>query len=139
MTTSLSPQTPSTPTTLPIDTTNLVQTICEAIDEVKGEDIIAFEVTAILGITDVFVLCSATSPRQVDAIADRVEENVFVSHDRKPGAIEGLEDRRWVLLDYGDVIVHVFHAEERAYYRLERLYGDAPRIAVDLDQAAIRS
>ena len=99
-----------------------------AADDLKATDIVVFEVGPILAICEVFVLASASNTRQVAAIAQEVEDQLFVAFGRRPIAVEGLEAKRWVLLDYGDVVVHVFLDEERSYYRLDRLYGDAPRI-----------
>ena len=84
-----------------------------------------------------FVIASARNTRLVGAVAEEIEERLWLGHDVKPAATEGLDARRWVLIDYGDVIVHVFLDEERAYYRLERLYGDATR--VDWGEATRRS
>ena len=99
-----------------------------AADDLKATDIVVFEVGPILAICEVFVLASASNTRQVAAVAQEVEDQLFVAFERRPIAVEGLESKRWVLLDYGDVVVHVFLEEERSYYRLDRLYGDAPRI-----------
>jgi ribosome-associated protein len=80
-----------------------------------------------LAITDAFVLASAPNERQVQAIVDAVEERLR-AHGVKPVRREGLTESRWVLLDFVDVVVHVQHAEERAYYALERLWKDCPTI-----------
>lgn len=98
-----------------------------AADEKGATDVVVLDVGEILGICDCFVIASARNVRQVEAVAEEVEEQVSVAHGRKPASVEGLDARRWVLLDYGDVIVHVFLDEERSYYRLDRLYSDAPR------------
>lgn len=105
---------------------NLARTIAAAADEMGGDQVEAFQVTEILSICDIFVIVSASNTRLVGAIAHEVEEQVQILHDRKPSAVEGLDGRRWVLMDYGDVILHVFLDEERTFYRLERLYSDAP-------------
>ncbi len=109
--------------------TELAVAAAVAADDLKATDIVVFEVGPILAICDIFVLASASNTRQVAAIANEVEEQVFVALDRRPTAVEGLDSKRWVLLDYGDVVVHVFLDEERHFYRLDRLYGDAARIA----------
>ena len=111
---------------------DLARTIAAAADEKGGEQVEAFEVGEILAICDVFVIVSASNTRLVGAIANEVEEQVQILHDRKPTAVEGLDGRRWVLMDYGDVILHVFLDEERTFYRLERLYSDAPRVDLAL-------
>jgi len=99
-----------------------------AIDDKKGEDITILEVGPILGITELFVITSAPNNRLVRSIVDEVEEQVFVLFERRPLRIEGLNDRQWVLMDYGDVIVHVFADEARRFYEIERLYKDVPRV-----------
>ncbi len=110
------------------EATRLAVTAATAADDLKAFDIVVFEVGAILGICDLFVLASASNTRHVGAVAEEVEEQVFIALDRRPVAVEGFDAKRWVLVDYGDVVVHVFLEEERAYYRLDRLYGDAPRV-----------
>lgn len=95
----------------------------------KGEDPVILEVGGILAITDAFVITSAPNTRQVRTIAEEVEERVAAECGPKPLRTEGLDDARWVLLDYGDFVVHVFLDEVRRYYDLERLWSDAPRVA----------
>ena len=99
---------------------------------VKADDILAIDVSRHLPFADVFLLASGTSERQVLAIAERIEEDLSRDGDRalrKEGAKEG----RWVLLDFNDVMVHVFHQEERAYYALERLWKDGPVVPLPAD------
>lgn len=99
-----------------------------AADDKKAADVTVLEVADIIGICDHFVICSAPNPRLVAAIAQEIEDRIAVEFDRRPISVEGLDDRRWVLVDFGEIVVHVFADEDRAYYRLERLYGDAPRV-----------
>jgi len=94
----------------------------------KGEDIIALDVGDILSITDAFVITSATNTRQVRTIVDEIEKAMKEHASVPPTSVEGLDDATWVLLDYGDIVVHVFLDETRAYYELERLWADAPGI-----------
>ncbi len=98
-----------------------------AIDDKKGLDIVLLDVSNLLVITDVFVIASGTSRRQVLSLAEETELRLK-SIDRRPLRREGVEDGQWVLLDYGDVVVHLFDEDTRAYYELERLWGNAPRI-----------
>lgn len=100
----------------------------EAAADKLADDIIAFDVSEQLAITDVFVLCSAPSDRQVKAIVDGVEERLR-DLDARPVRREGEREGRWVLLDYTDIVVHVQHAEDRQYYSLEKLWKDCPTIA----------
>lgn len=92
-------------------------------------DIIAYDVSEQLVITDVFLLCSAANDRQVRAIVDAIEDKLRKAGAR-PVRREGEREGRWVLLDYLDIVVHVQHAEERTFYALERLWKDCPRIAL---------
>ncbi len=86
------------------------------------------DVGDVLGICGYFVIATASNPRLVKAVVDEVELQLADRFDEKPRSVEGATDRRWVLLDYADIVVHVFHTEEREYYRIERLYADADRI-----------
>lgn len=94
----------------------------------KGEDIIALDVGDIISITDAFVITSATNTRHVRTIVDEIEKAMKEHASVRPTSVEGLDDATWVLLDYGDIVVHVFLDETRAYYELERLWADAPGI-----------
>ena len=98
----------------------------------KAQEIIALDVSERLVLTDVFLIASATNERQVSAIVDAVEEAL---HQRGVKALrrEGMREARWVLLDFGDVVVHVQHAGDRVYYALERLWADCPVIDLPPD------
>ena len=99
-----------------------------AADDKKGEDIVVLDVGDIISIAECFVVVSASNTRLVRTIVEEIELALKLASDEGPRSVEGLDDATWVLMDYGDVIVHVFLDEERTFYRLERLYGDAPRI-----------
>jgi ribosome-associated protein len=92
-----------------------------------ASDIIAYDVSEQLVITDVFLLCSAASDRQVRSVVEEIELKLGQAGAR-PVRREGEREGRWVLLDYVDIVIHVQHAEERSYYGLERLWKDCPRI-----------
>lgn len=111
------------------DALNLALLAARAADDKKADDVVILEVGPIIGICEYFVVCSAPNSRLVGAIAQEIEDQVAIELDRRPASVEGREDRRWLLVDYGDVVIHVFVEEERAYYRLERLYGDANRVS----------
>jgi ribosome-associated protein len=96
-----------------------------------AQDVLAFDVSDQLALTDVFLLCSASNDRQVKAIQDAVEEKLL-SIGSKPIRREGEREGRWVLLDFSDIVVHIQHAEERVYYALERLWSDCPVIELPL-------
>ena len=105
----------------------LVRTAAQASSDKLAENIMAFDVSEQLVITDAFLLCSAPNDRQVRAIVDDIEEKLR-DLGEKPPRREGERDGRWVLLDYGQVVVHVQHEEERAFYALERLWRDCPLV-----------
>jgi ribosome-associated protein len=116
---------------------SLARAAAAAAADKLAEDIVAFDVSEQLSIADIFLLCSAPNERQVGAIVDGVEERLR-AHGAKPVHREGEGDRRWVLLDYLDLVVHVQHDEERAYYALERLWRDCPVVELD-SQSAVSS
>ena len=97
----------------------------------SGHDVVVLDVGPIISIIECFVLASATNTRQVRTIVDEIEQALRAHDDSRPLSIEGRDDATWVLLDYGDIVVHVFLAETRAYYDLDRLWADAPRIPFD--------
>ena len=101
----------------------------EVASDKLAEDIVAIDVSEKLVITDVFVLCSAANDRQVRAVVDAVEERLHAM-GAKPLRREGEQEGRWVLLDFGDVVVHVQLAEERIHYAIERLWKDCPLVAL---------
>ncbi len=105
----------------------LAELAAEAAADKLASDIIAYDVSEQLVITDVFLLCSAANDRQVKAIVDAIEEKLRKAGAR-PVRREGEREGRWVLLDYLDIVIHVQHAEERTNYALERLWKDCPRI-----------
>lgn len=107
----------------------LVRTAAAAASDKLADNIIAFDVSEQLVITDAFVLCSAPNDRQVKSIVDAVEERLR-NVGAKPVRREGERDGRWVLMDYGEIVVHVQHEEERLFYALERLWCDCPVIAL---------
>jgi len=103
-----------------------------------AEDILAFDVSERLVFTDAFLLCSAANDRQVRSVLDEIEERLR-GIGAKPIRREGEREGRWVLLDYGDIMIHVQHAEERVYYALERLWKDCPSIPLPVSVRAGRN
>ena len=101
----------------------------EAARDKQAADVVVLDVAALLTITDYFVICSVSSGPQLKAVTEAVEERVRTGLDRRPVRREGDAEGGWLLLDYIDVVVHVFGEEEREYYDLERLWSDAPRPA----------
>ena len=114
----------------------LVVTAARAANDKRGEQLVAFDVSEQLAITDAFLVVSASNERQVGAIVDAVED-ALREVGAKPIRREGKRDGRWVLLDYGEIVVHVQHEEERQFYALERLWRDCP--AIELPEDVTRS
>jgi ribosome-associated protein len=100
--------------------------------DLKAQEIIALDVSGQLVLTDAFVIASGTNERQVGAIVDAVEESLH-KLSAKPLRREGKTEGRWVLIDFGEIVVHVQHAEDRTYYALERLWKDCPVIPLPED------
>jgi ribosome-associated protein len=111
------------------------RTAARAASAKGGEETVIIEVGAVLAITDAFVITSGRNTRQVKTIAEEVEAKLKSEGGISPLRVEGLGDSQWVLLDYGDLVIHVFLDETREYYDLERLWSDAPRVAWE-DEAA---
>jgi ribosome-associated protein len=107
-----------------ITSLDLAKIAAQACDEKQGSEIVVLPVGDVLAVTEYFVVTSAQSGRQVRAIADNVLENVRILTDRSPLRTEGAREQQWVLIDYGDVVVHVFAEEQRRFYEIERLYKD---------------
>ena len=110
----------------------LVQAAARAASDKLASNIIAFDVSEQLVITDAFLLCSAGNERQVKSIVDEIEDKLR-EIGAKPVRREGERDGRWVLIDYAEIVVHVQHAEEREFYALERLWRDCPTISMPAD------
>ncbi|GAA4943942.1 ribosome-associated protein [Nonomuraea thailandensis] len=108
----------------------LVRIAAEAAADKLADDILAYDVSEQLVITDAFLLCSATNDRQVRAIVDEIEERLRTEAGAKPVRREGEREGRWVLLDFIDIVVHVQHEEDRTFYALERLWKDCPAISL---------
>ena len=106
----------------------LIEIAAAAASDKLASDIIAYDVSDQLVITDAFLLCSAGNDRQVRSIVDEIEDRLRKAGAGSPVRREGDTERRWVLLDYVEVVIHVQHAEERVYYALERLWKDCPVI-----------
>lgn len=114
----------------------LAVTAARAAAAKKADDTVILEIGKVLPITDAFVITSASNDRQVRSIVDEIEAKVKEAGGPAPIRIEGKQDARWVLMDYGDIVVHVFLDEARRYYDLERLWTDAPRIPFEERTAA---
>lgn len=109
--------------------------IAVAADSKQGEDIVALDVSGPLAMIDIFVLVTGLNERNVQAIADEIED-AAIKAGRKTLRREGRELGRWILLDFGDVVAHIFHEEERAFYGLERLWHDCPVVPLEIPATA---
>ncbi len=109
----------------------LLQLAATAADSKQAEDLVALDVSGPLPLTDIFLLATGRNERNVIAIASEIEDKL-IEHGSKPLRREGRSEGRWILLDFGDLVVHVFHEEDRVYYSLERLWKDCPVIPIDL-------
>jgi ribosome-associated protein len=109
---------------------DLAREIIEYAADRKAIDIVQLDLREMIGYTDYFVICSGRTERQTKAIHDAIYEGLKSAHRRLPQRVEGLPGARWILMDYLDVVVHVFVPDARAYYRLEQLWGEAPAHAV---------
>ena len=108
------------------DSLAVATTAARAADEKQGRNILVLEVGKVLGIADLFVVLDAPNRRLVRTLVDEIEQAIRRATGRSPRRVEGLREQQWVLLDYGDVVVHVFLDEIRRFYEIERLYRDAP-------------
>ena len=103
----------------------------DAVFDAKGNDIVLLDVEGLFLLSDVFVIATGTSRPHVQALAERVDEKLKIDLDLKPLRLEGKTEAEWVLIDYGDIIVHLFQGAAREFYSLERLWGDSERITWD--------
>jgi len=113
-----------------------VRTAVSAALDKKAIDLDVLAVSALTSIADYFLMCSATSERQAQAIADSVVDKLREDDRVKPLLVEGTTPGRWILLDYGDFIFHIFTEDCRRFYGLERLWGDAPNVTADFSEEA---
>ena len=121
------PEPTTQPTPIVVDTPTRVREAVAAAEDRKAVDLRVLHLEKVSDFTDFFLICSGTSERQVQAIADAVQERMREEKVR-PLHVEGFNRGQWVLLDYGDFVVHIFQEEPRRFYSLERLWGDAPDV-----------
>ncbi|WP_295787741.1 ribosome silencing factor [uncultured Microbacterium sp.] len=114
---------------------DMAQIAAIAADAKGGDDIVALDVSEPLPLVDIFLLVTGRNERNVAAIADEIEEKLLEAGHKRLRR-EGRQESRWVLLDFGDLVVHVFHEEERVYYGLERLWKDCPVVPIELPTPA---
>jgi ribosome-associated protein len=112
----------------------LLQVVAEACDDVRANDIVALNMNEVSLVADYFLICEGNTERQVQAIARSVKNTVEERNIASVKRLEGFEQGRWVLVDIGDIICHIFHKDERSYYNLERLWGDAGHVSLRIGQ-----
>ncbi|HEY4271276.1 MAG TPA: ribosome silencing factor [Candidatus Udaeobacter sp.] len=107
---------------------NLAKSCAELASSKKAEDIVVLDLRGISTFTDFFVICSGASEPQLKAIANEIETRLREDYSLRPVAVDGFPASQWMVLDYLQVVVHIFHRDKRAFYSLEDLWGDAPRL-----------
>lgn len=114
----------------------LLTVVARAADSKQGEDLVALDVSGPLPLTDIFFLATGRNERNVQAIAGEIEDQMLEA-GAKALRREGRAEGRWILLDFGDVVAHIFHEEDRLYYSLERLWKDCPAIPIEVAAAEV--
>ena len=114
-----------------LDGAELASVIEGYASDVKAIDVVELDLRGVLGYTDYFVICSGNTDRQTKAIHDAIHKGLKDDHGLLPRRVEGASEARWILMDYLDVVVHVFTPDTRDFYRLEALWGDVPRQEFD--------
>lgn len=113
---------PGLPLAAPMD---LARTAARAAHGKGATDIIVLDVAQVMGICELFVIATAANTPMLKAVSDEIQQRIALDCNQKPRSIEGADERRWVLLDYSDIVVHLFLTEDREFYRLEKLYADS--------------
>lgn len=109
---------------------HLALTAARVVEETRGSDIVVLDLRKLTDVFDYFVIASGASRRQMHAMADEVKHTVRRELADEPRGVQGYDDSHWIVMDYGDVVVHLFDAESRAYWDLENLWADAHRVAI---------
>lgn len=112
------------------DTDSLVDVICQAMLERKARNVVQIDVREVTTLANQFIICHGTSETQISAIANHVDDQTRILCGEKPWRREGLEGRKWIVLDYVDVVVHIFSEKYRAYYDLEKMWSDGIRTEI---------
>lgn len=113
-------------------TKKILKTVCEVIENKKGEGLVVLDVKGISSFTDFFVICHGNNPRQCRAISQEIRERLKADANLSPDHVEGEGDCDWILMDYLDFIIHIFSDKARDFYRLERLWSDAKQLQTEL-------
>ena len=114
-----------------IDSETIARACAAAAADKKAENPVLLDLRGVSGFTDFFLICSGSSEPQLKAISSSIRESLREKFDRRPLAEDGYPASQWVVLDYGDVICHLFHGEKRGYYDLENLWSDAKRVPLE--------
>ncbi|MDQ3850851.1 MAG: ribosome silencing factor [Actinomycetota bacterium] len=109
----------------------LAEAIADLAADRKAIDVVELDVRGVLGYTDFFIVCAGNTERQVKAIHDAIHRGLKDEHGLLPRRVEGVQESRWVLMDYLDVVVHIFTPQARDFYRLEQLWGEVPARAME--------
>lgn len=112
---------------------NMLQKIAQVCDDKQAENIIALDMQHVSLVADYFLICHASNQKKVQAIAKAVQD-VIQAHDNQIHHVEGIDQGRWVIIDTGHVLCHIFQEEERSFYHLERLWGDADKVPLQLGE-----
>ncbi|MGY0694319.1 ribosome silencing factor [Virgibacillus sp. FSP13] len=115
------------------ETKEILENVAEACDDKRAEDIIALDMKNVSLVADYFLICHGSNERQVQAIARSIKDTVE-EEGINVKRLEGFEQARWILVDTGDIVCHIFHKDERSYYNLERLWGDASQVTLNFGQ-----
>lgn len=108
------------------DLKKIVQIVIDAAEDKKANDVLTLDISELSTIADYFVICSAANPIQAKAIADNIEEKMAEETSMELRHKEGYNNANWILLDYGDIVVHIFQEDDRRFYNIEQLWADAP-------------
>ena len=118
-----------------VDSKELACLAAKAADDKKATDIVLLDLRELTDVCDYFVVCTVANNPMMDAVTDEIRVRIREQCNEKPVSVEGRARATWVLIDYGAVVIHVFREETRDFYRLERLWGDAPHVHLDLEGA----
>ncbi|PAV28995.1 ribosome silencing factor [Virgibacillus profundi] len=111
----------------------IIQFVAEACDDKRAEDIVVLDMNEVSLVADYFLICHGSNERQVQAISRGIKQ-AMDEKDLPVKRIEGFDQARWILVDLGDIVCHIFHRDERSYYNLERLWGDAVHVSLEIGQ-----
>ena len=115
------------------DSMQCITVAANAANDMKATNIVAIDVSDSLALTEASLIASGSNPRQIIAISEEIEKQIFLQFHRKPLSREGISEAQWILLDFGDFVIHVMDTEARDFYGLEKLWEDCPRLEIELE------